>query len=148
MYATAQGIRNVTFLVLVSLVTVFLTLFILNKRLGGLPFAVAVALPIAFAILGVSLVVLTLRLREPWYQKTCFALAGASAAGMPIFAVLHNVVYGLFIRRFGQGFWEQHGSDEPVFFILAVLVCPALFVISAVGGVVLLLIPTRHARVR
>jgi hypothetical protein len=66
-------------------------------------------------------------------------LAGASAAAMPICAVLHNVVYALFILWFGEGFWERHGADEPVFFLLAIVVFPALFVVGTVGSIVLLL---------
>jgi hypothetical protein len=73
-----------------------------------------------------------------------FLLAGASATAMPICAVLHNAVYALFIRWFGEGFWERHGSDEPVFFILAIVVCPALFVVASVGSFVFLARDSRH----
>jgi hypothetical protein len=64
-------------------------------------------------------------------QKFFFILTGASAVCIPIFAILHNVVYGLFF----------HGKDgdEAVFFILAVLVCPALFVLGMLGSLVLLI---------
>ena len=68
-------------------------------------------------------------------------MAGASAAGIPICAILHNLVYGLLIAWFGKGFWERHvpGGDEPVFFVLALLVCPALFLLGTVGSIVLLI---------
>jgi len=61
-----------------------------------------------------------------------------SAAGIPACAILHNVVYGLFIWWFGKGFWGP-GGDEPVFFVLAILVCPVLFLIGAAASGVLLL---------
>jgi hypothetical protein len=49
-----------------------------------------------------------------------------------------NVVYALFILWFGAGFWERHGSDEAVFFVLAIIVFPALFLLGAIGSIVFL----------
>jgi hypothetical protein len=104
----------------------------------NVPFSAIVVLAIVFGLLGLALVILAARLSAARIEKIFFILTGASAAGMPIFAVLHNLVYGLFITWFGEGFWENHtGGDEPVLFLLAVLVCPALFVIGTVGSIVL-----------
>ena len=105
-----------------------------------LPFFVIAALGIAFCLLGLLVVVLTARLGEARVRKVFFVLTGASAAGIPICAILHNLLYGLLIICFGESFWEKHGmSDEPVFFILAIFVCPALFVIGSVGSAVCLI---------
>jgi MFS family permease len=86
---------------------------------------------VVFFALAIALLVLTVKLKERGIRKVFFILMGASAAGIPIFAILHNVVYGLFF----------HGKDgdEAVFFILAVLVCPALFIIGVLGSIVLLI---------
>ncbi|MFZ0033935.1 MAG: hypothetical protein WAK60_02960 [Sedimentisphaerales bacterium] len=86
---------------------------------------------ITFCGLAAVLVVLTVKLKEPLIRKIFFILTGASAVGIPICGILHNLVYGLFF----------HGKDgdEAVFFILAVLVCPALFVIGMLGSIVLLI---------
>lgn len=86
---------------------------------------------VVFFALAIALLVLTVKLKEPLMRKIFFILTGASAAAIPIFAILHNVVYGLFF----------HGKDgdEAVFFILAVLVCPALFVLGMLGSIVLLI---------
>ena len=65
-------------------------------------------------------------------------LTGLSAVGIPVFAVLHNLVYALLVLLFGEEFRDS-GGDEPVFFILAVIVCPAVFLIGATTGTVLLL---------
>jgi hypothetical protein len=91
---------------------------------------------VVFFALAIALLVLTVKLKEPLIRRIFFLLTGASAAAIPIFAILHNVVYGLFF----------HGKDgdEAVFFILAVLVCPALFIIGVLGSIVLLI----SARVR
>jgi len=104
------------------------------------PFFVIAALGIAFGLLGLLVAVCTARLREARIRKVFFMLTGASGAGIPICAILHNLVYGLFIAWFGEGFWERHGmADEAVFFILAIFVCPALFLIGSVGAIVLLI---------
>ena len=137
MKTRALWTRNLALLVLVLL---FAVLVLGITRAVALPFPVLAALGIAFGLLGVMLVVLTVRLRETRTRKALLILTGVSAAGIPICAVLHNVVYGLLIWWFGQGFWEEHGMpDEPVFFILAVLVCPALFLIGAAASGILLL---------
>lgn len=41
--------------------------------------------------------------------------------------LLHNLIYGLFYDYF-----RRTGGDEPVFFILAVIVIPIYFIISLV----------------
>jgi hypothetical protein len=86
---------------------------------------------VVFFALAIALLVLTVKLKEPLIRKIFFILTGASAVGIPICVILHNLVYGLFF----------HGKDgdEAVFFILAVLVCPALFIIGVLGSIVLLM---------
>jgi len=71
--------------------------------------------------------------------KKFLILTGASVAGFFVSVVLHNFIYGLFIHFFGKDFWNRIGSggDEPVFFILAIIVCPIGFLIGAIGSTVL-----------
>jgi len=141
MKSTSGRIRNAAFYGLVAIFAVLVTWIVVGlERTARSLFPVIAALAVAFGLLGLLVVVLTARLGEPRTRKVFFLLTGASAAGIPIFAVLHNLVYGLFIVWFGEGFWESHGMpDEPVFFILAILVCPALFVIASAGSVVLMI---------
>jgi len=138
MKGRALQARNVVFYVLVVLFAVIVAS--LGGRLVNLPFSVTAVLAIVFGLLGIVLVVLAAKLKGPILQKAFFILTGASAAAMPIFAVLHNLVYRLLITLFGEGFWEGRtgGGDEPVFFVLAILVCPALFLVGTVGSIVLL----------
>lgn len=124
-------LRNAALLGVIILFALTLLFFILFRL-----FNAAVALAIIFGLMGLVLVMLTLRLEEPWIQRVFFAVTGISAAAIPISVVLHNLVYALGILFFGEGFWS--GSDEPFFFILAIIVFPALFVIGAVGSAVLL----------
>ncbi len=95
---------------------------------------------IVFFLLGITLIVLTLREKIRGKLKNFLLLVGSSATGIFPFILLHNLVYGLFIFFFGENFWQRTGlGDEPVFFILALLVCPIAFLIGAIGSGVLLL---------
>ncbi len=85
---------------------------------------------IIFCALAVVLLVLTLKLKEQGLRKWFFIVTGVSAAAIPICAILHNVVYGLFYAGKGEG-------DEAFFFILAVIVCPILFAVGMLGSIVL-----------
>jgi hypothetical protein len=130
----SMQIRNVIFFVLVA----FFAVLVANVGMGfiKLPVSGLFILGITSSLLGLVLVVLTARLRETRIQKIFFILTGASAAGILLSAILHNLVYALLIFWFGKGFWEP-GGDEAFFFILAIFVCPALFVIGSVGSIVL-----------
>ena len=146
MKSTSPRVRNAAFYGLVAIFAVLVTWLVGGLwRVARPLFPLIAALAIAFGLLGLLVVVLTARLGERRLRKVFFLLAGASAAGIPIFAVLHNLVYGLFIVWFGKGFWESHGmADEPVFFILAILICPALFVISSAASIVLMIRSRPH----
>jgi hypothetical protein len=98
-------------------------------------YAIFAGLAVFFG-LGVTLIVLTVRAKLKKMPKAFLLLTGASAVGLPLFAVLHNVVYALFINFFGEGFWSGVG-DEPFFFILAVMVSPLAFLVGAIGSIVL-----------
>jgi MFS family permease len=93
---------------------------------------------ILFFSLGIALLVLAIKKKERNRLGKFLILTGAAAAGIPVSAVLHNVIYGLFIYWFGADFWEKTGlGDEPFFFIMAIIVCPLGFLAGAVGSVVL-----------
>ena len=96
-----------------------------------------------FFLLGLALIVLIVKKKEKKIQgqlKKFLLLTGASAVGFPVFVILHNLVYGLFIYFLGQDFWDRigPGGDEPFFFILAVIVCPLGFLVGVIGTIVLL----------
>ena len=92
----------------------------------------------AFFLLGVALIVLTVREKVKGILKKFLLLTGASAVGIFISVLLHNVIYGLFIHFFGADFWDRIGlGDEPFFFIMAIFICPIGFLVGAVGSIVL-----------
>ena len=102
---------------------------------GFMPYFMA-ATGVILIGLGTALIVLTVKKGVTGKPRIFLLLTGASAAGIPVFAVLHNLVYALFILCFGEGFWGASG-DEPVFFILAIIVCPLTFLTGAIGTTVL-----------
>lgn len=72
--------------------------------------------------------------------KKYLILTAASIAAFVICIILHNVTYGLLIYLFGEDCWDKIGiSDEPFFFLLAVFVCPVLFLIGVAGSIVLII---------
>lgn len=100
--------------------------FILSFMFGlfsGRSFLALIAL---FFILGTALVVLTLRQKVAGKLKIFMLMTGGSAAGLVAFSVLHNLLYALL------------GFEEPVCFLLAVIACPILFLIGAVGSIVMM----------
>ncbi len=92
---------------------------------------------IAFLLLGAALIVFTIREKVQGMLKKFLILTGASSAGVVISVLLHNAIYGLSIYFFGADFWN--GGDEPVFFVMAVFICPIGFLVGAVGSIILAL---------
>ncbi len=93
---------------------------------------------VVFFSLGVALIFLTVKGKVGGMLKKFLILTGASSAGFFVSIFLHNAIYGLFIHFFGADFWDRIGlGDEPVFFIIAIFVCPIAFLVGAVGSIVL-----------
>ena len=91
---------------------------------GFLP---AIFLPaiVVFVLLGMALLFLTVKTKVGGILKLFLLLTGASTVGLPVSIFLHNAVSRLF------------NIEEPVFFIMAVFVCPIGFLVGAVGTIVL-----------
>jgi len=58
-------------------------------------------------------------------------MAAGSIAGFLVAVFLHNAVYALSAR-----WWGPPGLEEPVFFVVAVIVCPLLLLVGVVGAAV------------
>lgn len=95
--------------------------------------------PGIFSLLGVLLLTSVLREKSKGKLKRFLILTAASATAFFISIFLHNLVYGLFIFLFGEGFWKRIGlGDEPLFFFIAIIVCPIVFLVGLIGSIVLL----------
>ena len=118
-------------------VIIILSMFSVGLFTGGNPFRYIIfpALAIFFG-LGIALLVLTVKKEPGGRRKAFLILTGSSAVGIPVFGVLHNLVYALLIWLFGEDAWGSLG-DEPVFFALAVIVCPVAYLVGAIGTITL-----------
>jgi len=87
---------------------------------------------VVFFLLGLTLIILTIKKKVQGLLKKFSLLTGASAVGFLVFVFLHNAVYGLF------------GVEEPFFFILAVIICPLGFLVGLVGSAILFIKKNRY----
>jgi len=95
---------------------------------------------VALFLIGIALIVFATRRVEKGLLRNFLLTAGASLTALPIFALLHNLLYGLSIRPFVMGFWGRISmAEELFFFLLATLVCPLGFLVGTIGSVVLVL---------
>ena len=97
-------------------------------------------------IAGIALIVLTVKRIEKGLLKKFLLTTGASVIGIPVFIILHNLIYGAFIHFFGEGFWD--GGDESFFFIMALVVCPLGFLVGFIGSIVVAIKKARQRRDR
>ncbi len=108
----------------------------IRELIRGIPFVTISG--VLFFFLGAALIFLTVKEKVGGKLKKFLILTGASSAGLVVSILLHNAIYGLFIHWFGPDFWERIGlPDEPFFFIIAVFICPAAFLVGAIGSIVL-----------
>lgn len=97
----------------------------------GVPFRAVLS------ILGIVMIILAAKAKFTKIAKVFFILTGASALGMGLSMILHNLVFALLIKLFGEGIWSGMG-DEPVFFILATIVCPIALLVGSIESIVLI----------
>ena len=92
----------------------------------------------AFFLLGVALIILTVKEKVRGTLKKFLLLTGASAAGFFVFVFLHNAFYGLGIMTSHITVLSRSMEVFHVaFFIMAILVCPIGFLVGAIGSVTL-----------
>ena len=97
------------------------------------PFAV-------FFLFSLSTLVFTVRGKIKGALRTFLLITGGAGAAIFVSILLHNLIYGIFVHFFGEGIWGGVGGDEPVFFILGLIVFPVLYLAGAVGTAASLII--------
>jgi len=83
--------------------------------------------------LGISLLIFTLKSQLRKRHKVFLILTSSSLIGFSVSAILHNLVYALAIKIFGEGVWGN--GDEPFFFMLAAIVCPIAYLVGFIGSI-------------
>jgi len=86
--------------------------------------------PIA-VVLGAAIVFFSLR-RLGGRLRLYVTIIGASILGFFVSVLLHNAIYALVFVTL----MDRPDLDEPVFFIIAVLVCPVALAVGIVGALV------------
>ena len=117
-------------------ILVVLNIFIMNlidQFNRFLFFSSALILP----CFGIALIILASKAKFTKISKAFFILTGASAIGIVVSSVLHNLLYALLIKLFEEGFMAGIG-DEPVFLILATIICPITLLVGTIGIIVLI----------
>ena len=121
--------------VFIVVVCLFFVPVFRNLLRGSELFLVPIAI---FFLLGAALIFLTLKEKVGGILQKFLLLTGASAVGFLVSILLHNAIYGLFIYFFGTNFWDRISlGDEPVFFIVAIIICPIGFLVGVAGSIVL-----------
>lgn len=87
---------------------------------------------VAVAMSRVRIALSRLEVPKRYSPKHFLLLMWLTAQAFLTSVVLHGAVYALFILLAGWGFWDRFG-DEPVFFMIAIFVVPAGFVLGAIG---------------
>ena len=101
---------------------------------------------IIFLLLGIALIVLIAKSGLRGLLKKFLLITVAAPIGAVVSVALHNFIYGVFIYFFGADFWERTGiGEEPVFFTIAIFICPVAFLVGVVGSIVLLIKARRTA---
>lgn len=127
------------FWALVGVFVVILCLFLIpafgDLLSGSLLFLTPLAI---FSLLGIALIVFTLREKVGGRLEKFFLLTGASSAGFFLFVLLHNAFYALstassHIPVLGSLVEFLHAA----FFFMAIPVCPLGFLVGAIGSIVL-----------
>ncbi len=132
----SDKLRWPTFWALVGVFVIIICLFVIpafgELLSGSLVFLTPFAL---FFLLGAALIIFSVRGSASGGLKRFFILTGASAVGVLVSILLHNLVYGLFEYFAGADFWN--GGDEFFFFIMALIVCPLGFLVGVVGTIII-----------
>ena len=91
-----------------------------------------------FFVLGSVLIFLTLKLKAEKKLKVFLILTGASAVGFLVGVILHNFFYGLGMVT-GHIIILKYVTEalHVAFFIISILVCPIVFLIGAVGSMLM-----------
>ena len=107
-----------------------------------LALAPLIVVGVLLLVVGIVLIITTVKRKVTGKLKVFQLLAGASALGVPVFAVLHNFAYMLGIMWFGESAFGN--GDEPVFFTLALISVLGLLV----GGIGTVIIRVKQRRTK
>jgi len=91
----------------------------------------------AYFVLGLALLVLSIRAKHVGAVRKFLILTGASSVGLAVSSILHNVFYGLATLTQDWAILKSVLTGlEVAFFLIATIVCPLAFLGGVVGTIV------------
>jgi len=133
-----ESVLRVTFYLLVAVFVLTISIIFIPAFREYVSGTFMIISGIILILLGGYLIVLTLKQKVEGKLKKFLILTGASAAGFFVFALLHNIFYGLeqvtghiaILSYLMKAF-------EVVFFLIAIFACPIGFLIGVIGTIVM-----------
>ena len=133
-----ENTLTITFYLLVAVFVLAISIIFIPAFRGFISGTFMIISGVILVILGSVLIGLTLVQKVEGKLKKILILTGASAAGFFVFAILHNIFYGL----------EQITGHiailsylmkvfEVIFFLIAIFVCPIGFLIGIIGAMIM-----------
>jgi len=133
-----ENTLTITFYLLVTVFVLAISIIFIPAFRGFISGTFMIISGVILVILGSVLIGLTLVQKVEGKLKKLLILTGASAAGFFVFALLHNIFYGL----------EQVTSHitilsylmkafEVIFFLIAIFACPIGFLIGVIGTIIM-----------
>jgi hypothetical protein len=136
--------RNLHFVFwsLVIIFVIILSYFIgdFSESLKQTGFIILAILAGLFFILGIALVVLAIRSKIKKKLKIFLSLTGLSASSFLVGVILHNFLYAL-ATIVPENLVLLKGLAEAIhvlFFLIAIIGCPIVFLIGMIGTIILL----------
>lgn len=95
---------------------------------------------ISFFIISLILFALVIKSKLKGKLRFFLLLTSMSALIAFVSVILHNLIYALITAILSEAYLEEIGFvDEPVFFIIALIIAPLCFIIGAIGSVVMMI---------
>lgn len=101
-------------------------------------FYLAAVLGLILLLLGIALIVLTVKQKIKGKLKIFLILTGISAICPPVFSILHNFFYALAIIS-SNIIWLKYLFEflHAAAFIIALLISPITFLVGVIGSIIL-----------
>jgi predicted ferric reductase len=89
-----------------------------------------------FSIIGLAFIILVRRKIKEGKLRKIFLVNGFSAFGLLFFSILHNFMYALGEMVTGNALEKIVGIIGGGFFILSVVVCPVIFLVTTIMSII------------
>jgi len=133
-----ESVLTVMFYALVGAFVLVVSMFLIPAFREHINTAFVIISGIILVILGSILIGLTLVQKVEGKLKKFLMLTGTSAAGFFIFALLHNIFYGLEqVTSYITVLSYLMRAFEVIFFLIAIFACPIGFLIGVIGTIVM-----------